>query len=286
MNKQIVNEFITAAQNASTPDVMMQMSMEDSSQMGYERVEYEFINKNRNGWKAGVNRELALRVYNRLCHCRDMEIELVWKRAVFMTAFLITCFAGYGGLIVAGLSRSYSDRVFFFVTATACFLVTIGFTVSVLWIMMCKGSKAWYEHYEDAIKAYSQKILEGEYVTLFSHNWKPLTKGKRVEMSNNLCSTHGGPYSVSQLAIFIGQLAALVWLLVLVAHGMVLVYVLWPVLTCDVWTFHSIIASVAWGLAAVVIVVVVKSSRYIAKSGYFGKLPQNEEAKESGEKKS
>lgn len=281
MNKQIVNEFITAAQNASTPDVMMKMSMEDSSQMGYERVEYEFINKNRNGWKAGVNRELALRVYNRLCHCRDMEIELVWKRAVFMTVFLITCFAGYGGLIVAGLSRSYSDRAFFFVTVAACFLATIGFAVSVLWIMMCKGSKAWYEHYEDAIKALAQETFEGKYGDLFSHDWKNLTKGIRTEISNNLCSTKGGAYSVSRLAIVIGQLAAIIWAVIFIGHGLLFFYAWKGNCACD-----YVVAIVALAFALIGGVIVIFCSRHIAKSGYFGKLPQNEEPKESGEKKS
>ena len=37
-------------------------------------------------------------IYLRLCACLDREIELVWKRATFLTAFLIAAFAGYGGI--------------------------------------------------------------------------------------------------------------------------------------------------------------------------------------------
>ena len=284
MNKKIVDGFIAAAQKTVPPDVMMKMSMDGSSQAGYEQVDYEFSNKSQSDWKSGVNRELALRIYDRLCHCRDMEIELVWKRAVFMTAFLIVCFAGYGGLIVAGLSRTYSDRAFFFVTVAACFLATIGFAVSVLWIMMCKGSKAWYEHYEQAIKAHAQENFEGKYVALFSHDWKPLIKDKRAEMSNNLCSRQGGPYSVSQLAIVIGQLAALVWLLILVGHGIAMLSVLWLAAKWG-WKFYFGVAVVALVLAVGGMMMVVKRSRYIAKSGYFDKLHQNEEPKKSEEGK-
>lgn len=284
MNNKIVSEVIAAAQKVAPPEVVMKMSMEDSAQTGYERMEYEFANKSKNGWKLGMNRELALRIYDRLCHCRDMEIELVWKRAVFMTAFLIACFAGYGGLIVAALSRAYSDRAFFFVTVAACFLATIGFAVSVLWIMMCKGSKAWYEHYEDAIKAHAQENFEGKYGDLFSHDWKPLTKGRRAEMSNNLCSTQGGSYSVSQLAIVIGQLAAVIWVLVLVGHGIALISVLWLATKWE-WPFYFGVAVLALVLAVGGMVMAVKRSRYIATSEYLNKLPQNEEPKKSEERK-
>lgn len=280
MNKQIVNEFIAAAQKVAPPEVVLKMSMDGSTQSGYECVNYEFANKSQSGWKPGVNRELALQVYDRLCHCRDMEIELVWKRAVFMTAFLIACFAGYGGLIVAGLSRSYSDRAFFFVTVAACFLATIGFAVSVLWIMMCKGSKAWYEHYEDAIKALAQETFEGKYGDLFSHDWKNLTKGIRTEISNNLCSTKGGAYSVSRLAIVIGQLAAIIWAVIFIGHGLLFFYA-WKVN----YARDYVVAIVALALALIGGVIVIFCSPHIVKSGYFDKLPQNEDPKESGEKK-
>lgn len=284
MNNKIVSEVIAAAQKVAPPEVVMKMSMEDSAQTGYERMEYEFANKSQNGWKPGTNRELALRIYDRLCHCRDMEIELVWKRAVFMTAFLIACFAGYGGLIVAGLSRTYSDRAFFFVTVAACFLATVGFAVSVLWVMMCKGSKAWYEHYEDAIKAYSQKIFEGECIELFSHNWKCLAEVKSSKISNRFWTTQGGPYSVSQLAIVIGQLAALVWLLILVGHGIAMLSVLWLAAKWG-WKFYFGVAVVALVLAVGGMVMVAKRSWHIVKSEYLSKLTPNEEPKKSEERR-
>lgn len=283
MNKEILNEFIAAAQKSVPPDVTIKMSMDGSTQSGYEHIDYEFSNKSQSSiWNPGVNRELALRIYDRLCHCRDMEIELVWKRAVFMTAFLIACFAGYGGLIVAGLSRTYSDRAFFFMTVAACFLATIGFALSVLWIMMCKGSKAWYEHYEQAIEAHAQEIFVGKCIELFSHDWRTLTGDKRSkEMSKCLLSTKGGAYSVSQLAIVIGQLAAIIWVIILVGHGVVLSYVLWPI-TKWAWTFYSVMAVVAGGLALVGMLSVIICSLYIAKSGYLSNLPPNGETKETG----
>lgn len=286
MNEQIVNEFIKAAKRAAPPEVVMKMSIEDSTQTGHERVDYEFAHKSQNGWKVGVDRELALRIYDRLCHCRDMEIELVWKRAVFMTAFLIACFAGYGGLIVAGLSRTYSARAFFFVTTSACFLATIGFSVSLLWIMMCKGSKAWYEHYEDAIKAYAQKVFEDEYATLFAHNWKCLAEVKSSKIPNRFWTTQGGPYSVSRLAIVIGHLSAIIWAAIIVGHGVVLGHVLRPVLKREVWTFNSIMATGTWVLAVICMIIVVECSRRIAKSGYLGGVQKDEDGKKQGEKNS
>lgn len=286
MNVQIVNEFIKAAKRATPPEVVMKMSIEDSTQTGHERVDYEFAHKSQNGWKVGVDRELALRIYDRLCHCRDMEIELVWKRAVFMTAFLIACFAGYGGLIVAALSRSYSDRAFFFVTVAACFLATMGFAMSVIWIMMCKGSKAWYEHYENAIEAHARENFECKYGNLLAHDWRDLASDKQSrEMSKCLLSTQGGGYSVSRLAIVIGQLAAIIWVLVLVGHGVALGYILRTVTKCE-WTFYSIAAVVALVVAVCGMVAAVACSWCIAKSGYLRGSPKIEDGKKLGEKNS
>ena len=71
MNSTIVSEFVKAAGNNSPPEVEMRMTMEDSTTPGYERVDYEFVNKVKIGWKPGVNHELAMRIYDRLCCCRD-----------------------------------------------------------------------------------------------------------------------------------------------------------------------------------------------------------------------
>ena len=270
MNNTIVNEIVTAAGKVPPPEVEMKMTMVDKSAPSQERVAYEFVNKVTSGWKSGVNRELAMKIYDRLCHCRDMEIELVWKRAVFMTAFLIACFAGYGGLIVAGLSRNFTNTAFYFVIASGCFIATVGFAVSVLWIMMCKGSKAWYEHYEQAIAAYAKSVFANDYVDWFSHNWKNISGIERDKISNCLCSPAGGCFSVSKISIAIGILSAVTWIVVIVAHGALFFCFGDKNLTFPcVASFISIVASI------VCIIGVLLLSRCVAKTKYLTDVCKN-----------
>jgi len=63
-------------------------------------------------------------VYESLWKCRDFELLHLWQRSIVLTLFLVMCF--------------------------------IGVIFSCLWIMMGKGSKAWYEIYENAITAISK----------------------------------------------------------------------------------------------------------------------------------
>ncbi len=264
MNNTIVTEFVTAAGKTPPPEVEMKMTMEDATSPGYERVEYEFINKVKSGWNTGVNHELAMKIYERLCHCRDMEIELVWKRAVFMTAFLIACFAGYGGLIVAGLSRHFTSTAFYFVIASGCFVATLGFAVSILWIMMSKGSKAWYEHYEQALVAYSRKVFVGDYVEMFAHNWKSISGIERDKMSNCLCSVKGGRFSVSKISILIGILSAIAWIIITVSHIALII-----AFGDKSWSFPCVASFISIAISVISMVVVSVASRHVAPTNYL-----------------
>lgn len=264
MNNTIVTEFVTAAGKVPPPEVEMKMTMEDTTSPGYERVNYEFVNKVKSGWNPGVNHDLAMKIYDRLCYCRDMEIELVWKRAVFMTAFLIACFAGYGGLIVAGLSRHFTNTAFYFVIASGCFIATVGFAVSILWIMMSKGSKAWYEHYEQALVAYSQKTFASDYAEMFSHNWKSMSGIERDKMSNCLCSVKGGRFSVSKISILIGILSAIVWIVITVSH-IALIFGFGD----KSWSFPCVAAFISIVLSVISMGSVCFASQHVATTNYL-----------------
>ena len=241
MNSTIVSEFVKAVGNTPPPEVEMKMSMEDSTTPGYERVDYEFVNKVKIGWKPGVNHELAMKMYDRLCHCRDMEIELVWKRAVFLTAFIIAAFASYGGMLTVAIRKGFSKPLFYGVTMCGIGISCVGIALSLMWIMMSKGSKAWYEHYEKAISAFAAEYFLPPFDKLAAHDWLSIPNIKHERMSNGILKTHGGAYSVSRVSVMIGQLALSIWCAVSLAH--VVAYI---VVVCNVVRFflHPISASI------------------------------------------
>ncbi|WP_300232445.1 hypothetical protein [uncultured Alistipes sp.] len=36
-------------------------------------------------------------IHETLWRCRDFELSHLWQRSIFLSAFLILCFTGYGG---------------------------------------------------------------------------------------------------------------------------------------------------------------------------------------------
>ena len=79
-------------------------------------------------------------LYEQFLKCRDLEIEHYWHRMVFMTAFLLACFAGYGGLLVAFIDSEKCTMAFRMANGVLFSLSIVGIVVSCLWLMMSKGS--------------------------------------------------------------------------------------------------------------------------------------------------
>lgn len=169
-----------------------------------------------------------LEVYNRLWASRDFELTTFWQRSIFLGAFLTLSYTGYGALCLKLLKTESVGLSWWagnlFAIGIACF----GMILSALWILMAKGSKAWYEWQEAAISAFVHDIapksaFEGEYVQevaafkigwteAFRNRWKDFGKDTRY------LSTHGGPFSVSRITICIGQLSLIGWSIVGVGH--------------------------------------------------------------------
>lgn len=163
-------------------------------------------------------------VYNVYWKCRDFELQHFWQRSVFLTAFLIACFAGYGGLVVAALdSIKLSAPKLTLVNGVGFAISLVGIVLSLLWIMMAKGSKAWYERWERAIDAfcaaYGEIAFESKDAANISGFRIENIKGfERPAVSGWLWRTDGGPYSPSRINIAIGHLALVIWSLIAAAH--------------------------------------------------------------------
>ena len=166
-------------------------------------------------------------VFDALWKCRDFELTHCWQRSVFLTAFLIACFAGYGHVILSTFDGDSKivlaeDLV---VNGYAFVLSLIGTILSVFWIQMSKASKAWYECYEKAIVAFSdQPEYFGPSVgKIAGFKYRDIPGYKSDKISNWLWSTAGGGYSPSKINIAIGHLSLLIWIIASVVHLMIAV---------------------------------------------------------------
>lgn len=160
-------------------------------------------------------------VLNRLYKCRDLEISNLWQRSVFLSVFLVLCFTGYSYLVLQiidsaiATGREYVVKLSYLHVA-AIILGGVSSIFSLLWIMMAKGSKAWYEVYETAISTfennYNEKIGLPE-ENIMGQMGVPFSK-----LNSCIFSCKSGAYSVSRINILIGQLCLLIWGTVVLIH--------------------------------------------------------------------
>lgn len=162
-------------------------------------------------------------IYKCLWMCRDFEIKNLWQRSVFLGAFLLACFAGYGGLAVAAIGRGSQMGMDarWMVNGAAFGICFVGTVLSLLWIMMAKGSKAWYEFYENAIVAlanrHSEKF-EDPLRDLEGRKWEKIDDFEWPEISDSLLNTKGGSYSPSKLNAAVGFVSLGIWIVLAFVH--------------------------------------------------------------------
>lgn len=167
-------------------------------------------------------------IFERIWQCRDFELSTLWQRSVLLGAFMVAAYAGYGALILNVFEKS--NRVAWWGTLNlmAIGVCCFGLILSVLWIMMLKGSKAWYEIYERAIEDFRKTCPEAFKAEIVTQTRCPALAGfgiiwnaahtSQINVSNGLFSGSSGCYSVSRVAILIGQVSLMGWIGLIAVH--------------------------------------------------------------------
>lgn len=150
-----------------------------------------------------------------LYELRKFEIQNLWQRSVFLATFIAILLTVYGHLIDKLLSEpnnwsTYSQSQSLSIHIICCFLSLLGATFSVIWVMMAKGSKAWYEIHERKIHEIEKELNVTE-----KYRMKP---GAPWDLDNSLYSNKAGCYSVSRINILLGQVLLIVWQLAFYTH--------------------------------------------------------------------
>ena len=149
-------------------------------------------------------------ILENLYRCRDLELNNLWQKSIFLAPFLILCFTGYGFLLYKLITE---DKLFLKINILCIALCVISAIFSMLWIYMFKGSKAQYELCERAIANYEQRELNIPY------NYAMGTlRYNEIEFDDSLLSTKAGKFSPSKINILIGQVSLLVWIYCFLFH--------------------------------------------------------------------
>ena len=163
-------------------------------------------------------------IYKSFWECRNFELSHYWQRAIFLTAFLTGCFAGYGGFVISCLTSSLCEGKEQLFNMIAFAIALVGLMLSLLWIMMAKGSKTWYERYESAITAFvnkyskNNKVFEEESGKIAGFACVQMDTFDAEPISDWLWKPCGGTYSVSRINIALGHISVIIWSVLLVGH--------------------------------------------------------------------
>ena len=163
-------------------------------------------------------------VYSNLWKCRDLEIEMLWKRLTLLGAFMALTYTGYGVLLINGMDGVGYWGIYNLLAMGTC---AFGFLFSVLWTATAKGSKAWFERYEAALvyfqKTYQElrlfeQLADEDMVLSYLDFGKRHIRRLSQPVDGNLLSQSAGAYSVSRIPIVMGQLSMVAWCCLSVAH--------------------------------------------------------------------
>lgn len=82
--------------------------------------------------------------------CKNFEINNLWQKSVLLTAFIVLTFTIYATILSKLFDiNDFPNKILIHEICSGISL--IGLIFAIIWIMMGKGSKAWYELYENAI---------------------------------------------------------------------------------------------------------------------------------------
>ena len=100
-----------------------------------------------------------------------------------------------------------------------------GMLFSTLWILMAKGSKAWYEQYEAALKYFQkenrdlfEKKSAGDLILSYLDFNNPKIQDERAPVDVSLFTQRAGRFSVSKIPIVMGQVSLIGWGCVVAGH--------------------------------------------------------------------
>lgn len=119
---------------------------------------------------------------------RKFEIEMYWKRATYFWAFIAALFVAWYNV--------QDDRDHF----VTFLIIWLGFSVSLCWFYVNKGSKFWQKNWEDNIDYLSQKLGVPVFAMISFCQESPYSIQKEY------------PYSVSKVNQIVSFITVLLWI--------------------------------------------------------------------------
>ena len=131
-------------------------------------------------------------------------------------------YTGYGVFLMKIGDKMPNWNVFnLLAVGIGCF----GLLFSTLWILMSKGSKAWFEQYEAVLKYFQkenanlfEKSDDGDLILSYLDFKNPKIQAEREPIDSSLFTQRAGRFSVSKIPIVMGQVSLVGWGCIVVIH--------------------------------------------------------------------
>ena len=165
-----------------------------------------------------------LEMYKILYGAYADEIKNLWQRSIFLGAFMVLVWSGYGALqlkaiepkIEGNLAQSAEQTLNLVYISASLGLCAIIIILSWLWIAMAKGSKFVQEAHEAKIRQYSKRYKCNLFCDLNVYQ-KATNKGWQNKLSF-ICPLKSYRYSPSKINIALGWVSLLVSIVLLHIH--------------------------------------------------------------------
>ena len=149
-------------------------------------------------------------IWDRLYECRQFELENLWRRSVFLWTLLALVLTGYGCFLSLDKSTIAPSTL-------NGKLIGVGFGIIItllgfIFFCLAKGSKYWYEVYEEKIKLFERKSD--------AIAWQYRYENTDVNPNETLTSSFLGKerYSPSKINILLGVLISIIGFIIFSAH--------------------------------------------------------------------
>lgn len=159
-----------------------------------------------------------IELYKVLYNAYADEIKNLWQRSIFLGAFMVLVWSGYGALQLKAIELKIIENTspnLVYVT-TSLGLCAVIIVLSWLWIAMAKGSKFVQEAHEAKIKQYSKRYKCNLFCDLNVYQ-KATNKGWQNKLSF-ICPLKSYRYSPSKINIALGWVSFLVSIVLVYIH--------------------------------------------------------------------
>ena len=223
---------------------------------------------------------------------KDAQLSKFWESSKYVWTFLAVVFGGYGVVLMNSFDESMAKQADCF-NLILCGICLVGIILSVVWIFIERGNKAWCEVFELAIWSMENSFKESaskdqRYVKGKDEDLNELNQKRKYNIDNYIGNVKrkfpfgAGFYSPSKINIVLGWILVLIWSFLFWAHYSQKDFFDCESLECHPIDVHPLI------IIVIIICVSYLCIRLVAKSSAFTKNNhyQDKDNSTNAEKKS